>query len=267
MTAESVPILVYHAVSDDVTSQFRPYSVSPALFAEHMAILKELRCEALTLSDAAQRLFRRSPLPERAVVLTFDDAFGDFAQHAFPTLLAAQFPATLFVPSAYVGSTSRWLVREGEDRRPVMSWAEIGGVADAGIEIGAHSHSHLELDRLSRAQVHDELARSKAVLEEGLGREMATVAYPFGYHSRRVRRAARSVGFTFGCAVGNLSAKSHSDRWAIPRLTVKATTDDLALRQFVTGRTDRRDEAVSEAKRVVSRAWRSINFTTPHSAA
>lgn len=257
--AESLPILVYHAVSDDATREFRPYAVSPARFAEHMAILQELGCVTLTLSDAAQRLFDRAPLPRRSVVLTFDDAFGDFAQHAFPTLMEANFTASLFVPSAYVGSTSRWLSREGEEHRRVMSWSEIQAVAEAGIEVGAHSHTHPQLDRLSKARLGEELGRSKAVLEDRMGREMAAVAYPFGFHSRRVRRAARAAGYTFGCAVGNLSAHPQSDRWAIPRLTVKASADATVLRRFVTGRTGRYDGVVSEAKRLVWRARRSIS--------
>lgn len=261
--AESLPILVYHAVSDDATSQFGPYAVSPGRFAEHMAILQDLGCVTLTLSDAARLLFDRASLPERAVVLTFDDAFCDFAQHAFPTLMEAGFTATLFVPSAYVGSTSRWLIREGEDQRPVMSWSEIQSVAEAGIEVGAHSHRHPQLDRLSKARLGDELGRSKAVLEDGLGREMPAVAYPFGFHSRRVRRAARAAGYRFGCAVGNLSAHSESDRWAIPRLTVKATADAAVLRRLVTDRTGRYDRVVSEAKRLVWRARRSISSTIP----
>lgn len=258
MTAASVPILVYHAVSDDATSQFRPYAVPPARFAEHVATLQDLGCMTLTLSDAAQRLFDRAPLPDRAVVLTFDDAFGDFAQHALPVLVAANFLATLFVPSAYVGSTSRWLVREGEARRPVMSWSQLQRVADAGVEMGAHSHTHPELDRLSTARLREELERSRAVLEDGLGREMVAVAYPFGYHSRRVRRAARAAGYTFGCAVGNLSANSQSDRWAIPRLSVKATADGAVLRRFVTHRTGRYETTVSETKRLLWRARRSF---------
>jgi peptidoglycan/xylan/chitin deacetylase (PgdA/CDA1 family) len=261
--AESVPILAYHAVSDDATNQFRPYAVPRARFAEHVAILQDLGCVTFTLSDAAQRLFDRERLPQRAVVLTFDDAFGDFAQHACPTLMAANFTATLFVPSAFIGATSRWLIREGEERRPVMSWSEIQSVAVAGIEVGAHSHTHPELDRLSKARLREELERSKTVLEDGLGREMAAVAYPFGYHSRRVRRAARAAGYTFGCAGGNLSAHSGSDRWAIPRLTVEGTADGAILRRFITGRTNRYDGVVSEAKRHAWRAWRAVSPTTP----
>lgn len=260
--AESVPILAYHAVSDDATSRFRRYAIPPGRFAEHVAILQDLGCVTLTLSDAAQRLFERRPIPERAVVLTFDDAFGDFAERAWPMLMAAKFVATLFVPAAYVGATSRWLVREGEDRRRVMGWSEIQSVAEAGIEVGAHSHTHPELDRLSKGRLREELEGSKAVLEDGLGREMAAVAYPFGYHSRRVRRAARAAGYAFACAGGNLSAHSGSDRWAIPRLTVEGTVDGAVLRRFVTGRTGRYDGVVSEAKRHVWRACRAVSSTT-----
>jgi peptidoglycan/xylan/chitin deacetylase (PgdA/CDA1 family) len=263
--AASLPILVYHAVSDDATAQFRPYTISPRRFAEHVAILKDLGCAGLTLSDAARRLFEGASLPERAVVLTFDDAFRDFAHHAFPTLMAAGFTATLFVPSAYVGATSRWLVREGESGRPVMSWSEIRDVAEGGIEVGAHTHTHPQLDRCSHTQLGEELEKSKALLEDGLDREMAAVAYPFGFHSRRVRRAARAAGYTFGCAVGNLTAHSESDRWAIPRLTVKPSTEDAVLRRFVTGRTGRYDGAISEAKRFVWRARRSISSSAPGS--
>jgi peptidoglycan/xylan/chitin deacetylase (PgdA/CDA1 family) len=261
--AQSLPILVYHAISDKATSPFRPYAVSPGRFAEHVAILQDLGCVALTLSDAAQRLFNGATLPERSVVLTFDDAFGDFAAYAVPTLTAANFPATLFVPSAYIGATSRWLTREGEDRRPVMSWSEIRGVVEAGIEVGAHSHTHPELDRLSNTDLQDELERPKTLLEEGLAQAVDAVAYPFGYHSRRVRRAARAAGYAFACAGGNLSAHPDSDRWAIPRLTVKPTADSAVLRQLVTGRTGRYDVVVSETKRLITRAQRSISSAAP----
>lgn len=259
MTVPSVPILVYHAVSDEVSSQFRPYAVSPARFVEHMTVLQDLGCQTLTLSDAAHRLFDTGSLPERAVVLTFDDAFGDFAQFAVPAMTAAGFIATLFVPSAYVGSTSRWLSREGEDRRPVMGWSEIRNVAEAGIEIGAHSHTHPQLDRLSLVDLDGEFRRSKALLEDGLSSEVTAVAYPFGFHSRRVRRAACSAGYTFGCAVGNLSASVGSDRWAIPRLTVSADADGEMIRRFVTEPTHSYDVVVSETKRVLWRTWRSVS--------
>lgn len=256
--AGSLPILVYHSVSNDATSQFRPYAVSPKRFGEHVELLHDLGYVTLTLSDAVRRLFERSPLPARAVVLTFDDAFSDFSQHAFPVLMAANFVATLFVPSAYVGSTSQWLIREGEERRPVMTWSEIRRVADAGIEVGAHSHTHPQLDRLSKPALHAELSGSKALLESQLGQVMAAVAYPFGYHSRQVRRTARATGYSFGCAVGNRSANPQSDRWAIPRLTVKASTDAAELMRLVTHRTSRCGDVVSEGKRLAWRLRRSV---------
>jgi peptidoglycan/xylan/chitin deacetylase (PgdA/CDA1 family) len=259
--ATAIPILVYHSVSDEVDDRFRTYAVTPQQFSEHVNLLRELGYTTLTLSDAAGRLFSGGALPDRAVVLTFDDAFGDFAENAFPVLRDADFVASLFVPSAYVGSTSRWLTAEGEDQRPVMNWDELHRVADAGIELGAHSHTHPQLDRLSQTALHEELATSKATLEDRLGRAMTVVAYPFGFHSGRVRRTAQAAGYTFGCAVGNLTATRQYDRWAIPRLTVKDTTDNAALRRLLTHETGRFERAVSDAKRVVWRARRSVKRT------
>jgi len=251
--ANWLPILVYHSVSDDATAAFRPYALSPWRFAEHVQLMRDRGYVSLTLSDAVERLLDGGALPERTVVLTFDDAFQDFAKYALPTLVAANFVGTLFVPSAYVGSTSRWLAREGEERRPIMTWSEIRAAAEAGIEVGAHSHTHPQLDRLSTATLYDELAKSKAILEDRLTRVVTAVAYPFGFHSRRVRRAAQAVGYRTGCAVGNLTASRRSDRWAIPRQTVKDTSDTAVLDRLLRQPSSRYDQGVSEAKRV---AWR-----------
>ena len=206
----------------------------------------------------AARAFR-----QRTVVLTFDDAFQDFFECAFPVLKAADFVATLFVPSAYVGSTSRWLVREGEDQRPVMGWSEIRTVAAAGIEIGAHTHSHPQLDRLRPAALREELTRPKKTIEDHLGHAVVTLAYPFGFHSARVRRAARAAGYEFACAVGNITARSESSRWAIPRQTVRDTADVETLRRLVSHESSPVERAISDAKRVVWRARRRASRHPP----
>jgi peptidoglycan/xylan/chitin deacetylase (PgdA/CDA1 family) len=83
--------------------------------------------------------------------------------------MAAKFVATLFVPAVYVGATSRWLMREGDERRRVMGWSDIRSVAEAGVEVGAHSRTHPRLDRLSDVRLREELERSSAVVEDGLG--------------------------------------------------------------------------------------------------
>jgi peptidoglycan/xylan/chitin deacetylase (PgdA/CDA1 family) len=256
--SRSLPILVYHSVADDVSDGMRKYAVSPVRFAEHVALLHELDYASLTLSQAASCLLAGTAFPERTVVLTFDDAFTDFVESAFPVLQAANFTATLFVPSAYIGMTSRWLVREGEADRPVMGWDDIRAVAAAGIEIGAHSHTHPQLDMLGDQRLYDEMATPKAVLEDGIGQEVQAVAYPFGFHSGRVRRAARAAGYAFGCTSGSLPAHSKANRWAIPRQTVQGTATVATVRKLIAEESNGLDRTVSEAKRLIWRARRRI---------
>src|SRR5581483_7158340 len=104
--------------------------------------------------------------------------------------------------TAYVGETSRWLHRVGEGRRPVMTWEQLGEIAQAGIELGAHGHDHVQLDTVPRAQAAADIERSRRLLFEMTG-SAASFAYPHGYHSKPVRRAVERSGFGSACAVAD----------------------------------------------------------------
>ena len=251
-----LPILVYHSVSDRVSPAFRRFSVSPSLFREHLEVLAEEGYRTQTLSSAAGQLVPGNGLAERTVVLTFDDAFADFAENALPALQAAGFAATLYVPTAYVASREAWLSREGEPNAPVMGWDELRAAAAAGIEIGAHSHTHAELDLLAGDALMTELARPKAILEDQLGQEVTTFAYPFGVHCARVRRGVKAAGYRTACAIGNLPASVRSDAWSLPRLPITSTTDAAQLRCMLRRRPKSSERLHSEAKRTVRRMQR-----------
>ena len=111
------------------------------------------------------------------------------------------FTATVFV-------TTGWIADAGPHaagRRPgqMLCWNQIREAAAAGVEIGAHSHAHPQLDQITPSQLQDELAVSKALLEDGIGRAVPSLAYPFGYSNARVRQAARATGYRHACAVAN----------------------------------------------------------------
>ncbi len=104
-----IPILMYHSVSTTNNAKFSPFTVPPARFAEQMAYLSEQGYTPLTVTHYMQAAARGSMLPARPVVLTFDDGFEDFFTAALPVLQRYHFPATLYVATAFVGKTSRWL--------------------------------------------------------------------------------------------------------------------------------------------------------------
>lgn len=230
-----VPILMYHSITDRPNDDTRPHAVRPGDFEEQLAYLTEHRFTPLTFADLAASINGgASALPERPVVLTFDDGYADFHSVALPLLDRYGVPATVFV-------TSGWLADAGADAagRPLdamLSWSQVREAASAGIEIGGHSHSHPQLDQLPDRRLREELRRNKALLEEKVGRPVTTMAYPYGYSSARVRREVRQAGYQAACAVNNAITADRHDVLALPRLTVGRGTTMSRFRRAVEGR-------------------------------
>ncbi len=188
-------------------------------------------------------------LPCRPVVITFDDGFANFLD-VVPDLLERGCPVTMFVPTAYVGGESEWLAPEF--RRPMLTWSQLVDLDNSGVEIGAHAHVHRPIDTLRIADVVADVTRSRNLLEEHLGHECASFAYPHGYSSRRVRAVVAEAGFAQACAVKDSMSGPGDDPMAIARLFVG--WDDVGERferLLAEGHRRRRHH-----ERLVTRGWR-----------
>lgn len=220
----TVAILMYHSIAATTTHSFAKLTVDPALFEEHLVALREQSAEVIPFSQVPAALAEG----RRAVAITIDDGLADAADAAAPALLRHGLPATLFVPSGFVGASASWL--RGEDgKRPMLSGAALVELAWAGFEIGSHGKLHLAADVNSPELVQRDAAASRAELEQQLGRPVLSFAYPFGYHARRARRAVRDAGFAQACVVSDLPAQAGDDRWTLPRLQVDHGTPPETL--------------------------------------
>lgn len=227
-----VPILMYHEISarPDTTSKL---AVAPQAFEAQLEYLTTHGFTTLTASAIAAALASGAPLPERAIALTFDDGFADFHERALPLLHQYGCTATLFVTTGWIADAGRRAAGHRPGR--MLAWSQIAEAAANGIEIGAHSHAHPQLDQLGRTRLQAELSVSKKLLEDALGTTVPGLAYPFGYSSLAVRRAAKDAGYAYACAVGNSMAAPRGDQFALPRLTVKASTGEGAFGEAVCG--------------------------------
>lgn len=140
--------------------------------------------------------------------VTFDDGYRSVAERGFPILDELGATATVFVPTDYIGAataawpgTDHWLDTIHADELTPMSWDELGLLAERGWEIGSHSRSHAHLVQLGDADLHDEIAGSRAELEHRLGRPCTTLAYPFGEVNERVVDAAAAAGYRAACTL------------------------------------------------------------------
>jgi len=230
----AVPVLMYHSVSSSASTRFRPFTVPPERFAEHVEALRDTGREVRTVGEYTGTVAEPAGMAASAdalagaVVLTVDDAFSDFHSEVMPRLLASGMRATLFVPTAYVGGSSRWLSREGEGSRRLMSWSQLREAADAGVEIGSHSRTHRQLDLAPPDVLRQEVRDSRLELEDRLQQQVSTFAYPFGYHDARVRSAVVAAGYSSACAVRDRLDR-RSDVLAVNRLTVKGDMTGAAL--------------------------------------
>jgi len=252
---ESVPILMYHVVAENPSAATRRLSVTPRSLDEQIAFLVDRGFTGMTFSDLADALEAGTALPERPVVLTFDDGYADFASAAWPILRRYDFPATVFVTSGWIADAGPNAAGAPLDK--MLNWAQVRELAAAGIEIGAHSHSHPELDQLADDTLCGELRVGRALLEDCIGAPVRALAYPFGYSSPRVRLAARAAGYRCAAAVRNIRATSSDDLFMLPRLTIRRSTDQTAFAAVVAGS----DRPVLRRDRLLTAGWASVRGT------
>lgn len=225
-----IPILMYHSVTMNVSATFQKWAVTPALFANHLAYLRQQHYTLLTITELLTAIDQNT-LPARPLVLTFDDGFADFYDDALPILRSFDAPATLYVVAGLVGKTSRWLATAGEGLRPLMTWQQLAELPHHHIEIGAHTCYHPQLDTISLAQAREEIVCAKTWLEKRLLRPVNSFAYPHGYHSRTIRNMVIEAGYDSACGVKHALSAVADDRFALSRIIITADTsvDDLAL--------------------------------------
>lgn len=246
-----VAILTYHGISPWATRSFARWTVDPLLFDEHLAALRECGHAVIPFREVPEAL----AAGRTAVAISIDDGLADAADNAAPALLRHGLPATLFVPSGFVGGSSRWLTgRDGE--QAMLSWDAIGDLARAGFEIGSHGHMHLAADVNPVELVERDARVSKVLLEDHLGEEARSFAYPFGYHAAPARSAVKAAGFAQACAVGDLPASCTDDRWALPRLQVLRGTTPEALVAMVRWQPTRAARGLAHAKQQLWRVGR-----------
>ncbi|WP_175409451.1 polysaccharide deacetylase family protein [Streptomyces sp. TRM64462] len=227
-----VPVLLYHAVMDDPPDWIAEFTVTPRAFRAHLDAIVDSGRTAVPLSALAEHLAGRGNLPERPVVLTFDDGFADLPGPTAEALAARSLPATAYLTTGAITPGRTSLLPPA----PMMTLAQAATLGQYGIEVGAHTVTHPQLDTLHPRVVRRELRESKLVLEGVLGHAVTHLAYPHGYNSRAVRRAAHDVGYTSAVAVRHALSSATDESYRIARLIVRRTHTVADIADWMAGR-------------------------------
>ncbi|MEG4342337.1 sulfotransferase [Microcoleus sp. A003_D6] len=213
---EKLPILAYRRISPDGLE-----AITPQVFEQHLQYLKQHGYYSASWEDWRSAKRDRTPLPGKAVLMTFDGGYLDFFQYVWPLLKRFDFTATVFLVAESIGKTNSWEKAEFEEVQ-LMGWQEIRQLRDAGIEFGSMSATHQPLTALSPTEIVREGAKSREILERGLGKSVRCFAYPYGDVDPIVAHLIGASGYTFGVSYGSEFSSFDDSLLSLPRIQVTA---------------------------------------------
>lgn len=176
-----------------------PISLAPELFAKQIAWLVRRGYETWPVSQYVDALITKARLPDRLVVLTFDDGYANVLEHGLPVLRQHGCSATVFLVTGVVGQRPDWATDTSHAARGrTLRWDEAQSAAREGLEFESHTHAHPFLVAEPDERVREELARSRLELERrGLGRGRV-IAWPYGGYAPRLGALAVQSRYTAG---------------------------------------------------------------------
>jgi peptidoglycan/xylan/chitin deacetylase (PgdA/CDA1 family) len=178
-------VLLYHRFED------RPAELvtTPNDFRAQMKALKDNGVSVISMQDLLAWRKREKAIPSKSAVITIDDEWNSQYYVAWPILKEFGYPFTLFI-------YTQWVNTGGKS----MTWAQLGEMRDAGVDVEAHTVSHHDLRHAPRGKdyttwLHNEVYGCKETLENKLGVKIIALAFPYGFHNEVVRNTAKEAGY------------------------------------------------------------------------
>jgi len=218
----TLPILSYHKV-DEIPrdARFSCNYVWPRQFAAQLRLLRRAGFVSISLADYCAHRDGLLALPARPIVITFDDGYRSNYSVAVPLLERYGFRATFFIVSDYLGRTNAW---DDERQEPLLSSEQIIAMHQAGFEIQSHTRTHARLPTLSVDRAREELAGSRAALENLIQAPVKAIAYPWGAYDESTIQLARDAGYSAGVIVRRRTNFSDTPIFALRRIGINYET-------------------------------------------
>lgn len=204
MAQDHLPILQYHHVGEKT-----PFStsVTPAQFQEHMDYLDDAGFKVVDLSSALTKIKQGVSLPEKAVAISFDDAYLNIYQSGFPILKEKGFPFTIFINTQPIR----------QKNKNFLSWDQMREMQRFGGSFANHTDSHPYMLRLEDAEtpqawqqrMQKEIAQVEGKLIAELGSSPNMLAYPYGESNDWLRTYLKQtdmIGFGQQSGVVNIDS-------------------------------------------------------------
>jgi len=195
-------------------------TISLSRFTRQLKWLKRLGVRFIRMTELLTWLEGKQKIPARSALLTFDDAYASFAEHAFPLLRQEQVPCTIFVIAGLIGTVSNLNEHRGGEARRHLSIDELNVLIKSNlVEIGSHCYHHFDLTTLDFQQVRFEITAAKTYLEKTFKAEIPFFAYPYGKVSDAVAAEVNRSGYKLAFTTRKMKIVSRNiNRFLIPRI-------------------------------------------------
>lgn len=226
---QRVPVLMYHKVANERSDNL---TVTVAQLAQQLAFLNDNNYQYISIAE-----LQASPeLPQKAVLLTFDDAYANNLEYAYPVLKEYGAKATIFVPTAFVGQRSSW----DANAESLLSTAQLRQLDKTVFELGFHSHTHLNFKDATPNQMRQEIAQNVAFFIENNLSFVPAFAYPYGGRPQNAKAKQemyalfQEFGIQWAFRIGNrLNGWPFANRYEIQRLDVRGNESFAAFKDKV----------------------------------
>jgi peptidoglycan/xylan/chitin deacetylase (PgdA/CDA1 family)/glycosyltransferase involved in cell wall biosynthesis len=227
----AIRVLMYHRiVADDGLSDAHWTCVHVRDFRHQLELMERWGFTPITFDDYRQYLAGELNLPQKPVVITFDDGYQDIYEIAFPVLQELGMKAVVFALGNRQVKTNSWEQPDGPPIAPLMDGQRLVEMHAAGFEIGSHSMNHARLTALSEGDAWEDVSRSRMLLEILLNSPVRSFSYPYGQVNESLKRVVADAGFTVACSVFSGPATFGLEPFEIRRITVRSNTGMIGLR-------------------------------------
>ncbi len=194
-SANHIPILLYHDVQQSYTEDKAVITVTPEKFDEHIYTLLINGYTPVSFEDVYNAANGKFTMPERPVIISFDDGYDTNYKYAYPVIMKYGVKATIFVVTDTVGKTLKNSVH--------FDWNHAKEMQDSGlVSIYSHTLNHSDLMELDGFELERELRMSRYQIEKNLGTSCDVIAFPYGNFNSTVTEAARRAGYNVMAQVG-----------------------------------------------------------------
>jgi peptidoglycan/xylan/chitin deacetylase (PgdA/CDA1 family) len=217
-----VPIFIYHYVEfvkDHRDTIRKSLDTEPHIFEAQVRTVSEAGYTFLTAGELADIIDTKLDLPEKSVILTFDDGYRDFYTDVFPVLKKFRAKATVYVIPSFL------------DTENYLTSRQIAEMLGSGlVEVGAHTVHHVQLKGKPEPLVSYEISESRRMLEERFGIRVISFAYPFGSFDRQTVDLVRDSGFRTAVTTVEGIDAGVANRFFLYRVRAGTLTGDPLLR-------------------------------------